>query len=48
MYEQVYPQQDGYALSMLWVEMPEEDEEFDPDENRTSKQRLQCRQSKLR
>ncbi|HTS40673.1 MAG TPA: ImmA/IrrE family metallo-endopeptidase [Xanthobacteraceae bacterium] len=48
LYEQVYPQQDGYALLMLWAELPEKDEEFDPDDNRTSKQRLQYRQSKWR
>jgi hypothetical protein len=26
LYEQVYPQQDGYALIMLWLELPEEEE----------------------
>jgi len=46
LYEQVYPQQDGYALLMLWVELSEEDEEFDADENRTSRQRLLDRQSR--
>ena len=48
LYEQFYPQQDGYALLMLWVELSEEDEEFDADENRTSRQRLLARQSRLR
>lgn len=38
--EQVLFQAGGYALILLWAEMPAEDEEFDPDENRTSKQRL--------
>jgi Zn-dependent peptidase ImmA (M78 family) len=48
LYEQVYPQQDGYALLMLWVELSEEDQEFDADESRTSRQRLLARQSRLR
>jgi len=46
--EQVYPQQGGFALIMLWADLVDEDEEFDPDENRTSKQRLQDRQSRWR
>jgi hypothetical protein len=29
-----------YALVMLWPEFAEEDEDYDPDEDRTSKQRL--------
>jgi Zn-dependent peptidase ImmA (M78 family) len=44
--EQVYPQQDGYALIMLWADLVDEDEDYDPDENRTSKQRFQDRQSR--
>jgi Zn-dependent peptidase ImmA (M78 family) len=45
LFEQVYLQQGGFALIMLWVEMPEED---DVDEDRTSKQRLQDRLSRYR
>jgi Zn-dependent peptidase ImmA (M78 family) len=40
LYEQVLLQRMGFALIMLWPEFKEEDEEFDPDEHRTSKQRL--------
>lgn len=43
LYEQVFIQQEGYALLMLWAELPEEDDE-DEDENRTSKERLRHRQ----
>jgi hypothetical protein len=44
--EQVYVQQDGYALVMLWAEGGAgDDDDEDPDENRTSKQRLQDRQT---
>lgn len=47
LYEQVFFQQDGFALLMLWAE-PAEEEEEDADEDRTSKQRLQDRQSRWR
>jgi Zn-dependent peptidase ImmA (M78 family) len=40
LYEQVLYQQLGFALVLLWAEFKEVDEEFDPDEERTSKQRL--------
>ncbi len=40
LFEQVLFQQSGYALIMLWPEFAEEEEDYDPDENRTSKQRL--------
>ncbi|MEQ8451602.1 ImmA/IrrE family metallo-endopeptidase [Roseivivax sediminis] len=40
LYEQVLHQQMEYALVMLWPEFAEEDEDYDPDEDRTSKQRL--------
>jgi hypothetical protein len=43
LFEQVYLQQGGFALIMLWVEMPDED---DVDDDRTSKQRLQDRLSR--
>jgi len=47
LYEQVLRQQRGFALILLWPELPEEDnDEFDPDENRTSKERLAHRVSK--
>jgi hypothetical protein len=47
LYEQVFFQQGGFALLMLWAEPAEEAEE-DADEDRTSKQRLQDRQSRWR
>jgi Zn-dependent peptidase ImmA (M78 family) len=40
LFEQVLHQQLGYALIMLWPELKDDDDEHDPDENRTSKQRL--------
>lgn len=40
LYEQVLHQQMGYALVMLWPELPDEDDDGDPDEDRTAKQRL--------
>lgn len=43
LYEQIFIQQEGFALLMLWAEIPEDDEE-DEDENRTSKERLRHRQ----
>lgn len=36
----------GCDLIMLWPEFKEEDEESDPDENRTSKQCLADRQAR--
>lgn len=44
LFEQVFFQQDGFALIMLWAEV-EEDEE-DRDEDRTSKQRYQDQQQR--
>lgn len=44
LYEQVFFQQEGFALVMLWVEDDAEEEEEDADENRTSKERLRHRQ----
>jgi hypothetical protein len=46
LYEQVLPQRMGFALIMLWPEFKDEDEDSDPDENRTSKQRLAERQGR--
>ncbi|MBJ7403409.1 MAG: ImmA/IrrE family metallo-endopeptidase [Bradyrhizobium sp.] len=45
LFEQVYPQQDGFALLMLWLEV-EEAEEVDDD--RTSAQRFRDQQSRWR
>lgn len=45
LFEQVYLQQGGFAMILLWVEMPEEE---DVDDDRTSKQRLQDRLSRYR
>jgi hypothetical protein len=46
--EQVYLQRDGYALIMLWAEIAEEEEDCDPEAERTAKQRYQDRQSRWR
>lgn len=46
LYEQVLIQQGGYAMILLWPEFEEEDEDYDPDEDRTSKQRLSDRLSR--
>jgi hypothetical protein len=40
LFEQVFHQQFGYALILLWPELKDDEDEHDPDENRTSKQRL--------
>lgn len=45
LYEQVFFQRDGYALLMLWAEKIEDDE-YDPEENKTSAQRLRDRQTR--
>lgn len=45
LYEQVFLQQEGFALVMLWAEIADEDDETDEDENRTSKERLRHRQA---
>ncbi|MFZ5834987.1 MAG: ImmA/IrrE family metallo-endopeptidase [Pseudomonadota bacterium] len=47
LYEQVFHQQDGYALIMLWAEAQQGDDE-DPEEDMTSKQRLARRQEQWR
>jgi hypothetical protein len=46
LFEQVLRQQMGFALILLWPEFQEEEEDYDPDENRTSKQRLQDRRGR--
>ena len=45
LYEQVYPQQNGFALIMLWLELNEDDED-EQDDDRTSKERLRDRQAR--
>lgn len=45
LFEQMYPQQDGYALLMLWLETEEVEQE---DDDRTSKQRFQDQQRRWR
>jgi uncharacterized protein DUF955 len=44
LFEQVFFQQEGFALLMLWVEVADEDDEEDEDEARTSKERHRHRQ----
>jgi len=47
LYEQAYLQRGGFALIMLWLEKSDgEDGDYDPDGDRTAKQRLQDRQSR--
>lgn len=46
LYEQTLCQSMGYGLVLLWVEPKDEDDDFDPDEDRTSKQRLADRRSR--
>lgn len=41
MREQILTQANGFAMIMLWLE--EENDDYDPDEDRTSKQRLESR-----
>jgi hypothetical protein len=48
LYEQVFFQQEGFALLMLWIEDSEDDDEEDEDERRTSKERYRHRQSSRR
>lgn len=45
-YEQVMLQSGGWAMILLWADVLED--EFDPDENRTSKQRLAEREERWR
>jgi hypothetical protein len=45
LYEQVYRQQQGFGMIMLWAEEVD-DEEYDEDENRTSAQRLANRRAR--
>ena len=50
LFEQVLGQRDDFAIVMLWLEPPEEDddEEQDRDEDRTSKERFRERQARYR
>jgi Zn-dependent peptidase ImmA (M78 family) len=43
LYEQFYPQQDGYGLLLLWVEEQADEADEDADCDRTSAQRLKSR-----
>jgi len=43
LYEQVLGQRDEFAIVMLWLEPPEDDEEEDRDDERTSKERYRAR-----
>jgi hypothetical protein len=45
LYEQVFFQQEGFALLMLWAEIAEDADEVDEDESRTAKERYRHRQS---
>lgn len=47
LYEQVYRQSGGYAMILLWAELPKEEEEVDEDENRTSAERYRARQERF-
>jgi uncharacterized protein DUF955 len=40
LYEQVLGQRDGFAIVMLWLELPEEDDDEDLDGERTAKERF--------
>lgn len=44
LFEQVLLQANGFAMIMLWAEIAEN--EFDPDENKTSKERYRDRMSR--
>jgi IrrE N-terminal-like domain len=46
LYEQVLFRQNGYAFILLWVEKAETPDDHDPEEDRTSKQRLADRQAR--
>lgn len=46
LYEQVYLQNNGFALVMLWLEESYDQDDYDPDAERTAKQRFQERQSR--
>lgn len=49
LYEQVMKQRDNFAMTMLWIEIESEndDEDFDREENLTSKQRYRDRMSRF-
>ncbi|GAA0860862.1 hypothetical protein GCM10009115_01160 [Sphingopyxis soli] len=42
-YEQVLFQKDTFALIMLWCEESEDDEDYDPEEGKTAKERYRDR-----
>lgn len=43
-YEQILIQQNGFATIMLWCDEKDQDDDFDPDADRTAKQRYQKQQ----
>jgi Zn-dependent peptidase ImmA (M78 family) len=45
LYEQVLPQQEGYAMILLTIELSDDDD-YDPDGERTAKERLRERQAR--
>lgn len=47
LYEQVLGQRDDFAIVMLWLEPAEEDEDDDPDAERTAKERFRERQGRF-
>jgi hypothetical protein len=49
LYEQAYLQRNGFALIMLWLEQSsDEDDEYDPDAERTAKQRFRDQEDRWR
>ena len=49
LFEQAYLQKNGFALIMLWLEKnDDEDDEHDPDADRTAKQRMQDQENRWR
>jgi hypothetical protein len=46
LYEEVLFRRDGYAFILLWVEKAERLDDHDPEEDRTSKERLADRQAR--
>lgn len=47
LYEQVLTQNNGFSTIMLWCEEPDLDEDFDPDADKTAKDRFRERQARL-
>jgi len=47
LYEQVMMQRDNFAMTMLWIEFGNEDDDYDRDDDLTSKQRYRDRMSRF-